>query len=161
MKFSSIALLACSLTLMAATTVSKTDKQFLMTAAKTDMVEAHEGQMAASQAARPDIKDFANTLVADHTESYERLTELASKSGVKIPTGINSAKEPDLAPLAHLKGSSFDRAFARNEVAEHKRVVAEYKREAEHGQDPDIKAWAAARIPVVEKHLQLAEACAK
>jgi hypothetical protein len=35
------------------------------------------------------------------------------------------------------------------------------KRKAEHGQDPDVRALANKTIPVVEKHLQMAEACAK
>jgi putative membrane protein len=141
--------------------VDAADKQFLTSAAKADMVEAHEGQMAENQAARADVKDFAKTLVQDHTQSYEHLTELAAKSGVTIPKGIDAAKERDIAPLVHLKGDRFDRAFAREEVSEHQRALAEFKREAAHGKDPDLKAYASGQIPVLEKHLHLAEACEK
>jgi putative membrane protein len=141
--------------------LSSSDKQFLITAAKTDMIEAHEGQMAENQASRSDVKDFARTLVQDHTDDYGRLTTLASKVGVSIPTGINSAKEHGIAPLARLKGDRFDREFTSEEVADHKRVLAEFRREAEHGKDPDVKAYASAEIPVLEKHLHLAESCEK
>jgi putative membrane protein len=144
-----------------AASLSSADKQFLINTAKVDMIEAHQGQMAEDQAARSDVKDFGKTLVDDHTKSYEELTALASKLGVSIPTGINSSKEHDIAPLEHLKGASFDRAFTRDEVAAHRRVLAEFKREAEHGQDPDVKAFASQQIPVLEKHLHLAETCEK
>ncbi len=158
---------ACFLALFAAARIAcaapltNADKQFMITAARTDMIEAHEGQMAESQAKREDVKDFAKTLVQDHTQSYEQLTALAAKTGVSIPTGINAAKDPGIAPLIRLNGDRFDRAFDRDEVAAHRRALALFKHEAASGHDPDVKAWAAQRIPVLEKHLHLAEECAK
>lgn len=163
MQISSTCVLAllAGTTIIHAATLSSTDKQFLITAARTDMIEAHEGQMAEDQAQQADIKDLGKTLVQDHTQSYEELTALAAKTGVSIPTGINTAREATIEQLARLKGNSFDRAFDRDEIAAHKRLVASFKREAEHAKDPDVKAYATKMIPVVEKHLKLAEDCAK
>jgi putative membrane protein len=163
MHFLRIASVSCCLAgaALAAGSVSRADKEFMITAAKTDMIEAHEGQMAENQASRSDVKDFAKKLVDDHTQDYGKLTALAAKTGVTIPTGINSAREHDIAPLVHLNGAKFDKAFTRDEVAAHRRVVAEYKREAEHGQDADVKAFAAQQLPVVQKHLEMAESCEK
>jgi putative membrane protein len=158
---------ACFLTLLAvarvvcAASLNNADKQFMIAAARTDMVEAHEGQMAETQAKRADVKDFAKTLVQDHTQSYEQLTALAVKTGISIPKGINAAKDPAIAPLIRLNGDRFDREFDRDEVAAHRRALASFKHEAASGHDPDVKAWAAQRIPVLEKHLRLAEECAK
>ena len=156
---------ACCLAFFAATgyaaTLSNADKQFMITAAKTDMTEAHEGQMAENQASRADVKDFAKALVQDHTESYVHLSELAGKIGVSIPKGINTGKDRTIQELVHLKGASFDRAFERDEIASHRRALEIFKREAAHAQDPDVKAYATGRIPVLEKHLRLAEECAK
>jgi predicted outer membrane protein len=42
--------------------------------------------------------------------------------------------------MTHLSGARFDRQFATDEVVAHRRVLAEYKREADHAQDPDLKA---------------------
>jgi hypothetical protein len=36
-----------------------------------------------------------------------------------------------------------------------------FKREAERGRDADLKAWASKMLPIVEKHLQLAEQSSK
>jgi len=158
---------ACALTLFAAAglvqaaALNKADKQFIDMAATTDMTEAHEGQLAENQASRADVKAFAKTLAQDHTDSYEHLSELAAKTGISIPKGINTAKNAELQQLVHLKGDRFDRQFDKDEVADHQKALAVFKREAAHGQDPDVKAWAASMIPVLEKHLQLAEQCAK
>ncbi len=155
-----VALLAVA-RIACAAPVNNADKQFMIAAARTDMIEAHEGQMAESQAKRADVKDLAKTLVQDHTESYEQLTALAAKTGVSIPKGINAAKDPGIESLTRLNGDRFDQIFDRDEVAAHRRALALFKREAASGHDPDVKAWAAQRIPVLEKHLHLAEECAK
>lgn len=141
--------------------MSKADKQFLVTAARIDMTEANEGQLAGNRATQSDVKDFANTLVTDHTQDYEHLTMLAAKDGIKIPTGIDTAKVPTIAQLDRLKGASFDRQFTKDEIADHRRALAEFKRESERSKDPDVKAYAASMLPTLQKHLQLAEQCSK
>lgn len=167
MQIRSILSGACCLALFSASGIanaaalSKADRQFLIMVAKTDMTEAHEGQMAEDQAGRTDVKDFGRTLVQDHTQSYEHVTELAAKTGVSIPKGIDVAKDATMQRLAHLKGSRFDTAFDRDEVAAHRRAIAAFKREAANGQDADVKAYANTMIPILEKHLRLAEQCAK
>jgi putative membrane protein len=144
-----------------AATVSNADKQFMITAAKANMTEAHEGQMAEDQASRADVKEFAKTLVHDHSEAYGQLSELAAKTGTTVPKGIDVGKDPTIQQLLHLRGSRFDSQFARDEVAAHRQAIAVFKREAEHGQDPDVKEYASKMIPILEKHLHLAEECAK
>lgn len=144
-----------------AATLNITDKRFLITTAKADMTEAHEGQMAESQAVRVDVRDFAATMVQDHTNSYEQLTELASKYGVSIPKGIDSSKVRPIEQLARLKGSRFDRDFSADEVVAHRQELMAFKREAAHGNDADVKAYAGKMLPVLEKDLRLAEECAR
>ncbi|HTA41195.1 MAG TPA: DUF4142 domain-containing protein [Bryobacteraceae bacterium] len=166
MQNRSIVLGSALLTLFAVTipaysAMSSADKQFMMNAARTDMIEAHEGQLAADRATQSDVKDLAKTLVTDHTQDYEQLSVLAAKTGVKIPKGINAAKDPAIAQLNHLKGAGFDRQFTRDEIADHRREVAVFKRESEHGKDPDVKAYATQTLPTLQKHLQLAEQCEK
>ena len=156
---------ACCLALFTVTgrpaSLNNTDKQFLIVAAKTDMTEAHKGQMAEKLADRPVVRDFAKALVEDHTESYTRLADLAGKTGVSIPKGIDTGKDPTIQQLGHLKGTSFDRAFERDEIASHRRTLEVFKREAANAKDPAVKAYATSKIPILEKHLHLAEECAK
>lgn len=57
----------------------------------------------------------------------------------------------------HLKGNSFDRAFAQDEVQSYKTAIAAFKKEADHGENPDVKAWAKKMIPTLEGHLETAE----
>jgi putative membrane protein len=167
MQIRSIKSGVCCLAMLAATgivhagSLSNADQQFMTMAAKADMTEAHEGQMAEHQARRTDVKDFAKTLVRDHTESYERLTELAAQTGVSIPKGIDSGRDRTIQQLVHLKGARFDRVFSKDEIVAHRQAIAAFKREAAHGQDANVKAYASKMIPVLETQLHLAEECLK
>lgn len=159
-EWSQLALLAAG-SVMYAASLSNADKQFMMTAARMDMTEAHEGQMAANQAVRSDVKDLGKMLTEDHTTSYQQLSIVAGKEAISIPKGIDSAKDRTISQLARLKGASFDSRFALDEVAAQRQELAAFKREAAHGKDADVKAYAAQMVPVLEKDLKLAEECSK
>ena len=135
--------------------LSASDKEFLRMAAVANMTEAHLGQLAESQASRSGVRDFGQTLVKDHTSAYQELAVLGSKLGQTIPKGIDARHAQPL--VSSNKGSSFDLPFLRDEVRDHERVIAAFKREAEHGQDQDIKAYANQVLPTMEQHLRQAE----
>jgi putative membrane protein len=56
-----------------------------------------------------------------------------------------------------LNGAEFDRAYMEEMVSGHKQAIALFRREADHGADPDIKAFASRTLPTIQHHLQLAE----
>lgn len=141
--------------------LSDGDKKFLEQAADEDMTEAHLGQMAEKSASASPVRDFGQKLERDHTDGYQGLTALAGKSGASIPKGIDIRKDRSLEGLAHLKGNNFDRQFLDREVRDHKRALAEFKREAAHGRDADVKAYAGKMVPILEDDLRMAESLAK
>lgn len=141
--------------------LSKADKQFLTMAAETNMTEAHIGQMAEEQANSQAAKDFGKKLDQDHSAAYTELLQLAQKEGDSIPRGINTRHISSVNSLAGLKGRSFDKAFARDEAMDHQRALAAFQREANHGNNPDVKAYAAKQIDTMKAHLDLAKALEK
>jgi len=146
---------------LAAASLSIGDKQFLVMAAKNRMIEAHEGHLAEVQAKRAGVKDLATAMVQDNTMSYQHLTVLAAKAGVTIPRGIDAARDPILKQLVRLKEERFDRQFTRDVIAAHRQAISAFKWESAHGKNAEVKAYAKEMIPTLEKHLHLAEECAK
>jgi putative membrane protein len=140
-----------------AATVSKQDTAFMKMAAEADMLCAHLGQMAENSASNTAVKDLGRKLVQDHTMNYEELTELASKTGETIPKAIEKRDDREIAALGRDKGKTFDRAFLNHEVADHEKLAKVFKEEAEHGQNPEIKAFANKSLPTIESHLHEAE----
>jgi putative membrane protein len=153
--------LVLSLPVLAQTKTSPADRAFMQVAARANMTEAHIGQMAETQASASQVKDFGQTLIHDHTDAYTQLTALAAKTGESIPKGINVRKIPTVEQLVKLKGKRFDHQFVQAEIRDHEKAIADFKREAQHGQDPDVKAFASKMIPVLEGHLRQAKALVK
>jgi len=155
-------ILAFSLPWLAqAQTASNADKAFMKMAAQIDMTEAHIGQMAESRGSASQVRDFGQKLTHDHTDAYDQLAAVAAKTGAAIPKGIDIRKIPAVEQLMNLKGPQFDHLFAQEEVRDHQKALAEFKREAQHGQNPDVKTYAGKMIPVLEDHLHTAEALAR
>ncbi len=58
--------------------------------------------------------------------------------------------------MAHLKmlsGKSFDDAYIKMMVDDHKEDVAAFQKAAEYSQDPDVKHFASKTLPVLQGHL--------
>jgi putative membrane protein len=137
------------------------DKQFLKTIAIADMTEAHAGEMAKSTAEGTPVRDFGQTVAKDETEEYEQLTMLANKTGQTIPKGIDARKYPAIRTLMSRKGGEFDRDYLRYAIADERRVIGTLQREASHGENPDIKAWARKIVAARQQELQKAQSLAR
>jgi putative membrane protein len=136
-----------------------TDQDFVNFAAQTDMVEANLGQLAQTAASAQEVKDFGQTLNTDHTQDYGQLITAAQQASLTVPNAIDKEHNKLMIdPFQKLKGAAFDRKFAREMVAGHEKAIAVYTKESQDAQNPSIKAYAAAALPTLQKHLDAAKA---
>jgi putative membrane protein len=138
-----------------------TDQQFLDTAAQTDMLEAHLGQMAVDHATSQDVKDYAQTLVADHTADYQQLTALAAKDNLTVPKGLDAAHDKMIAPFEKLQGAAFDSKYTHMMIEGHTEAIGIYTKESSDAASADVKEYASATLPTLHKHLDAAKNLAK
>lgn len=129
-----------------------TDQAFVDLAAQTDMTEAHLGQLAQENASSQAVKDYATMLVTDHTADYTKLTAIATKAGLTVPKGLDAKHEKMIAPFEKLKGATFDAHYAKAMMMGHETAIAAYNKESRDGQNADLKAYATADLPILEKH---------
>ncbi|HEX4037313.1 MAG TPA: DUF4142 domain-containing protein [Acidobacteriaceae bacterium] len=138
------------------------DQQFVDFAAQTDMVEANLGQLAASTAAKQDVKDYGQMLVTDHTRDYGQLSAAAQQASLTVPNAIDSAHNKAMIdPFQKLQGAAFDHKYIQEMIAGHTRAIAIYKKEAAGAQNPGLQSYAQTALPVLEKHLDGARALEK
>ena len=130
-----------------------TDQQFVDFAAQTDMMEANLGQLAANAASSQQVKDYASTLVTEHTTDYGQLSTAAKQANLNVPNAIDTEHNKMLAPFQKLKGAAFDHKYAQEMVAGHTKAIELYKKEASDGQNDALKTYAQTALPVLEKHL--------
>jgi len=139
-----------------AAALSTADRKFMQEAAQGGMAEVQEGQMAAQKANDPEVKKFAEKMVADHSKANDKLKQIASDKGVTLPTDLPASAQRENAKLSKLSGAAFDREYMKHQVADHKKVVSEFKSATKKTRDPDVKQFAEQTLPVIEEHLQMA-----
>jgi putative membrane protein len=67
---------------------------------------------------------------------------------------MNAEDQAAYDGLSKQTGAKFDRAYARDMVADRQKDIAAFKREASNGQNPDIKNFASPTLPTLEDHLK-------
>jgi putative membrane protein len=138
--------------------LSKTDTYFIKKAAMSGMTEVQEGQAAAASASSADVKAFAQKMVTAHTANNADLATLASSKGITVPTDLDKTHAKQLDTLTKLTGTDFDKKYVADQIKDHEAMEKVMKKESEDGTDPDLKAFAAKTLPVVEDHLSMAKA---
>jgi putative membrane protein len=136
---------------------SAADQTFAKQAAIGGMAEVDLGQLAASKASNPDVKQFGQRMVDDHGKANEELKSWASQKNVKLPTELDAKHKAEHARLEKLSGDAFDRAYMTSMVADHNKDVAEFQRESKSAKDADLKAWAAKTLPTLQDHQKSAK----
>lgn len=140
-----------------ASSAAGSDSHFVMDAAKGGLAEVEMGKLAAEKASSPDVKQFGQRMVDDHSKANDELKAVASQKGITLPTELAPADKATLDRLSKLSGEAFDRAYMSDMVKDHKKDVAEFKKEASAGKDADVKAFAGKTLPTLEEHLKMAQ----
>lgn len=138
------------------TKIPQADEDFAMKAAKGGMMEVELGRMASEKASNPAVKSFGQRMVTDHSKAGDKLKGIAVKKGFTLPAEIDAEQKAEMEKLSQTTGADFDRAYMNMMVADHEKDVSEFQSEATSGQDPQLKAFAAATLPTLREHLRLA-----
>ncbi|MBE9104541.1 DUF4142 domain-containing protein [Nostoc cf. edaphicum LEGE 07299] len=134
--------------------LSSVDRQFMTEAAQGGLAEVQLGQLASQRGASDAVKQHGQRMVQDHTLVNNQLKQLATQKGVTLPTSLNSKNKQIQQSLSKLSGARFDREYLNQMLQNHEKDVSVFQTEAEQGQDPDVKAFAAQTLPILQEHLQ-------
>ena len=139
----------------APTTGSDTD--FVNTVAMDGMAEVELGRLAVQKAKSPEVKQFAQRMVADHSKANVELKQLASNKNMTLPTEPNAQQKADKDRLSKLSGADFDREYMTMMTAGHDKAVAAFEDESRNGKEADVKAWSSKTLPTLREHQTLAK----
>jgi putative membrane protein len=136
------------------------DVKFYRDAAEGGMAEVAMGNMAQLRAQSPSVRDFGAQMVKDHSAANEKLKSLAQSKNITLPANPSVAEMEVKSKLQVLTGPAFDKSYIKGMIQDHEEDVAEFKKEAASGQDPDARAFASATLPTLEAHLKKIQAIA-
>ncbi len=137
----------------AAALTTESPEDFMATAAHSGMAEVELGKLAAERGQDPEVKKFGQMMVSDHGKANAELKALAAKKNIQLPTDLGPHRGT-MEDLRELTGAEFDREYVSAMVEAHENDVELFESQAENSADPDVKAFAAKTLPVLQKHLE-------
>src|SRR3954469_9307461 len=140
--------------------VSGADKAFATEAAHGGLAEVQMGELALQKASSPQVKEFAQRMVRDHTQANQDLMQLGKSENLTLPTQLDAKHKSEMDRLSAMSGNAFDAAYMQHMVQDHKKTVADFQKQAQSGSDPALKSFAQKYLPIIQQHLQMAETSA-
>lgn len=131
------------------------DMDFMSTADLAGLAEVELGKLAQTKAQNAEVKKFAALMVTDHTKAGDELKALGKKKDFKPATEMDSSHKATMEKLKGLTGADFDKAYVDAMVDDHEDAVDLFKSHSESGKDPELKAFAAKTLPVLQGHMNM------
>ena len=138
--------------------LSAADETFVTEAANGGLAEVQLGQLAVQKASSPQVKQFAQRMVTDHTQANQELMQLGKSENLNLPTQLDTKHKSEMDRLSTMSGNAFDIAYMQHMVQDHQTTVADFQKQAQSGSDPALKAFAQKQLPILQQHLQMAQA---
>jgi putative membrane protein len=139
-------------------TIVEDDSEFAVDAADGGLMEVKLAELAKTNGSSQKVKDFAATMIKDHGMANEELKALAQRKNITLPMALGEEKQAEYDKLAKKNGKDFDKAYAAYMVDDHEEDVREFEKAAKECKDEEIRTWAAAKVPALQHHLEMAKA---
>ena len=140
-----------------------TDAQIAMIVVVADTFDVDYGKLAVKRTINQAVKEFAETMIRDHTAVNDKAIALAKKLGVTpeesdTSKSLKSNGKKELAKLKALTGAEFDKAYVDNEVSYHEAVIGLLdKTLIPNTSNAELKSLLESGRPIFAAHLEHAK----
>lgn len=129
------------------------DKRFLGQVTQASLLNIAMGKLAIEKSSSDAVKEFGRKMVADHERGLSIFKKVADKDGVTVDTQMDAKHKERLDKLAKLSGAEFDRAYVRDQMKAHQRMVSYFQSEADNSTESVASKMANNMLPAVQRHL--------
>jgi len=146
-----------------AATPKLSDPEVAHVAVTANSIDVDLAKLAQSRTGNPDVKQFATTMITDHSAVNAQATALATKLGVTpkdnaVSQSLLKGAADARAAIEPLKGKAFDKAYIDHEVAYHQQVLdAVDKTLLPSAKNEELKALITKVRPAFVAHLEHAK----
>jgi len=136
---------------------AENDAEFVVDAADGGMLEVQLAELAVKTSASAEVKNYAKMILTDHNKANTELKTMAEKKNIILPIALSDDNQKKYDDLRDKTGEDFDKAYCKLMVDDHEKDIKEFKKQAEDGNDPELKSWASEKVATLEHHLVTAE----
>jgi putative membrane protein len=149
--------------------------QFRAKASASDAFEILSSRIANTHATDPDLRMFAQMMIADHTKSTDALVAIGGISKASIeakmkPGGdgkwaandlLDSDHANELNSLESKSNDDFNKTYVDDQVKGHEAMVSLLEDYAKNGDNAKLRDFAKSILPTVKEHLAKAQGLQK
>jgi putative membrane protein len=139
-----------------ATALNQEDQRFVKVAGAGGLAEVELSKIA-QKSGNPEVKNFADRMVQDHSKANQELVTIASSLGVDVPKALDAEHQRTSQKLAGLHGKAFDEEYMRAMVEDHNKAVLLFQAEERSGQNTELKQFAQKTLPTLQTHQKMAQ----
>jgi putative membrane protein len=139
------------------------DAEIAATVVAANDTDIENGKLALEKSKNADVKQFANEMIAAHTQLNQQGSALLTKLGVTpadnpTSTSIRTGGESSRASLKGLNGADFDKAYVNAEVDLHQSVIDQLDNTLiPSAQNAELKSLLEQARPTISAHLDHAK----
>jgi putative membrane protein len=133
------------------------DRNFARAAAAGGLAEVELGRLADHNGLSPEARQFGQRMLADHSKANDQLKALAAAANIPLPNAPGPEDQAMRERLDKMRGEAFDRDYIRGQISAHQETVQLFEYEIGSGQDAQLKNFAAQTLPVLMRHLEMAQ----
>jgi len=163
--------------------ISASDKNFVNDILSDGMAEVETAKLAKDHAANPNVKQFAQMMIDDHTQAGDQLKQIVNTYAIPQDVKIDEKHQKLIDKLSTMNGSEFDKEYMSAMVDDHGDAVRDLRSRVDEnrsvtdrltGKNPEnpaavkpepaddhvkasINEWAANTLPTIERHLDRAK----
>ncbi len=131
---------------------------YVKKAGASDMFEIESSKLV-QNSGDPQVAQFAQMMISDHTKSTADVTAAAQADGLTPGQPMLTPKQKSMIDsLKATNGSKRDLLYKKDQIAAHTDTLAFQQEYARSGDKPNLKAAAGNIVPVVQTHLAAVKA---
>jgi putative membrane protein len=131
-------------------------KTFVAKAGASDMYEIQSSQLVLATTQDPKVREFANSMIADHTKSTADIKAAAAQDKVKAgKPKLEPMQAANIRKLRAAKGTARDQEYWNQQKTSHQMALELHQTYSQGGDAPALKATAAQVVPVVQHHIDM------
>ena len=129
---------------------------FIERARAGNAFEIESSRLALDKATQPALKNFARTMIDDHTRADQKLLSVVKGMGQapRAKAEMEPQQRRQIESLTAASGAEFDKLYASAQLEAHQMSVQLFQTYAETGTDERLRKFAAETLPTLQGHLE-------
>lgn len=130
---------------------------YVMAAGRSDLYEIQSSQIALQKSQNEDIREFAQDMIEDHTETTADTMEAARDAGLNPPQPtLDAGTRASIEELQNASPAEFDRLYLGQQIPAHRQAFGLHSYYANAGDESRLRRNARKATRVISRHLKMA-----